>query len=409
MKLIKKHFYNIFLCISISFILKLLLLNTYGDYSLENEWGILFNNLKNFKVLSYRSFEGNLIPSVYMPPLYVYFIFIIDFLKPEIFDLVKSILFTQILLSSISVYYFYKINVILFNKKLSIISSYIFVLFPLHIYSSIQISSISLQIFLNILFLYLIIRIIKNKIDTKIIILLSIISGMTILLRGEFILIFIFTLFFLLYVKKIKFFNLITLILITSLAISPYLVRNYMQFKKITVTKSFGYNLWKGNNFDATVEGSETIIAFEKDNIYKKVNNLEKDKMFDFNYDEIFFKSSVKFIKEEPVLFISRYLKKFLTFTFFNFDSNYPNYYNILNILSLILLSLFFLPSIIFLFKKKKTIDIEYLYFNLFITISIFSVFFILPRYKLIILPIQLILINFWLEKYFKKGRVVQW
>lgn len=404
MKLINKHFYNIFLAISISFILRLLLLDSYGDHSFENEWGILFNNLKNSGVLAYRSFEDNLIPSVYMPPLYVYFIFIVDLIKPEVFNLINSILVTQILLSSISVYYFYKINLILFNKKLSIISSYIFILFPLNVYSSIQISSISLQIFLSILFLYLILRVIKDKVDTQKIVLLGIISGMTILLRGEFILIFIFTLIFIFYFKKIKFLNLVILLLITSLTISPYLLRNYMQFEKITLTKSFGYNLWKGNNFDATVEGSETATAFDRDNIDKKIDNLKKDKLYDFHYDEIFFKLSVQAIKQDPVLFITRYVKKFLTFTFFNLNSNYPNYYNILNILPLIFLSLFFLLSVIFTFKEKKTINKKYLYFNLFLTISIFSVFFILPRYKLIILPIQLIIINFWLIRFFKKG-----
>lgn len=404
MKLINKHFYNIFLAISISFILRLLLLDSYGDHSFENEWGILFNNLKNSGVLAYRSFEDNLIPSVYMPPLYVYFIFIVDLIKPEVFNLINSILVTQILLSSISVYYFYKINLILFNKKLSIISSYIFILFPLNVYSSIQISSISLQIFLSILFLYLILRVIKDKVDTQKIVLLGIISGMTILLRGEFILIFIFTLIFIFYFKKIKFLNLVILLLITSLTISPYLLRNYMQFEKITLTKSFGYNLWKGNNFDATTEGSETFTAFDRDNIDKKIDNLKKDKLYDFHYDEIFFKLSVQSIKQDPVLFITRYVKKFLTFTFFNLNSNYPNYYNILNILPLIFLSLFFLISVIFTFKEKKTIDKKYLYFNLFLTISIFSVFFILPRYKLIILPIQLIIINFWLIRFFKKG-----
>ena len=106
------------------------------------------------------------------------------------------------------------------------------------------------RFFLSILFLYLILRVIKDKADTqKKIVLLGIISGMTILLRGEFILIFIFTLIFIFYFKKIKFLNLVILLLITSLTISPYLLRNYIIFEKITITKSFSlYNfIWKNN------------------------------------------------------------------------------------------------------------------------------------------------------------------
>ena len=156
--MISNNFYNIFIAISISIILRMLLINSYGDLTLENEWGVLFNNLKNIGVLAYRSFEGYFIPSVYMPPLYVYFIYLVDLAIPDNFDLVRSILVVQILLSAISVFFFYKINLNLFNKKISIISTYIFILFPLNVYSCLQISSISFQIFLNIIFLYLILK-----------------------------------------------------------------------------------------------------------------------------------------------------------------------------------------------------------------------------------------------------------
>ena len=163
MKTLYKSHYNIFIAISISIFIRFLLLNDYGDLFLENEWGLLFNNLKNNGILAYRSFEGYLIPSVYMPPIYVYFIFLVDLIIPDNFDLVRSVLIAQILLSAISVFFFYKININLFNKKLSIISTYIYILFPLNVYSNLQISSISLQILFNIIFLYLILQILIKK------------------------------------------------------------------------------------------------------------------------------------------------------------------------------------------------------------------------------------------------------
>ena len=78
MMLINKYIYNIFGAITISIILRILLLNEYGDTELVNEWGTLFNNLKYNNILALRSFEGVLIPTVYMPPLYVYFIYLVD-------------------------------------------------------------------------------------------------------------------------------------------------------------------------------------------------------------------------------------------------------------------------------------------------------------------------------------------
>ena len=382
----------------------MLLINTYGDLNLENEWGVLFNNLKNNGVLAYISLEGYLIPSVYMPPLYVYFIYLVDLVTPDNFDLVRSILLVQILLSAISVFYFYKINLNLFNKKLSIISTYIFILFPINVYACLQISSITLQIFLTIIFLYLILKIFIKKQTLKTYIFLSLISGLTILLRGEFIIIFFFTIIYLLLLKKLNFIKVAIIILVTSIIISPYLVRNYLVFEKITITKSFGYNLWKGNNITSTVEGSESSLAFDEDQIKQKIDNLEKDSLYEFSRDKIFLDISLDFINDNKVLFIKRYIKKFLTFTLFNFNSNYPNYYHLANIVPLVFLSIFFIISLIYNFKKKKSFYLNYFLLNFILTVGIFSIFFILPRYKLIVLPLQLILINFWLQKYFKKG-----
>ena len=176
MMLINKYIYNIFGAITISIILRILLLNEYGDTELVNEWGTLFNNLKYNNILALKSFEGTLIPTVYMPPLYVYFIYLVDILilGNEQY-LVKTILFIQILLSGVSILIFYKINLLLFSKKISLFSSYIFSFFPIYIYSSIQISSISIQIFLNLLFIFFILKIMKKTNNYKIIIKLGVV------------------------------------------------------------------------------------------------------------------------------------------------------------------------------------------------------------------------------------------
>ena len=75
MKVFDKYFYNIFIVISISIILRFFLIDIYGDNDLQYEWKTLFLNLKDNGILAYRSFDGKLIPSVYMPPLYIYYIF----------------------------------------------------------------------------------------------------------------------------------------------------------------------------------------------------------------------------------------------------------------------------------------------------------------------------------------------
>ena len=403
MKTINKYLYNIYIAISISIIIRLWLLNGYGDTTLEHEWRILFYNLKNYGILSYyNSSGGQLIPTVFMPPLYAYLIYVLDIVTPNVINLVKSVLIFQILLSCFTVFFFYKINLFFFSKKISLISTYVLIFFPIHIVSCLQISSITIQIFLNIIFLYLILKIIKKEFNYKIYVILGFVSALTMLARGEFILIFMLSLFFLLLCKKINYKQTGVTLLIAIITLSPYLIRNYVVFEKITITKSFGYNLWKGNNIESGIEGSDSYLAFNSYKFDKKLKKLKKNTLYDFNRDDLFLNTSINFIKDNPRLFLERYIKKFLAFTLFNPHSNYPKYNNPLNILPLILLSLVFLLSLMFN-SRNKSLYYKYLIFNIFITVAIFSIFFILPRYKLIILPSQILISNFIFIKLYLK------
>ena len=138
----------------------------FGDTDLQYEWRFLVNNLIEFKQLAWKDCEfaysttkvcldkNFLLANLWMPPLYAYYLYFFTFLNLENQNYIFTILFSQVLFSSISVAFFYKINNLFFSKNLSLLSSLIFSIFPLHVYASSQISSISLQIFLTIFFLY---------------------------------------------------------------------------------------------------------------------------------------------------------------------------------------------------------------------------------------------------------------
>ena len=55
--------------------------------------------------------------------------------------------------------------------------------------------------------------------------------------------------------------------LITLLIISPYLYRNYNIFGVITITKSGGYNLLKGNHPKTKVEGTPMFLIEKQKNL----------------------------------------------------------------------------------------------------------------------------------------------
>ena len=116
MVLFNKYFYNIFVVISISIILRIFFINEYSDVNLDNEWGTLLYNLKYKGILSYRTLNEVSIPTVYMPPLYLYYIFIIDlFINGNEQFLPQAIVISQIIISGISIYLFYKILRIFFK------------------------------------------------------------------------------------------------------------------------------------------------------------------------------------------------------------------------------------------------------------------------------------------------------
>ena len=123
-KKIKFNFSILFYLILISFLARLTAVLLYGDTAIDHEWGILLNNLYNHKTYSFYEFENKLIPSSYMPPLYA---FILLFLKVVSFNKINilSLIFAfQILLSLISIYIFYKINIQFFSVKTSRINTF---------------------------------------------------------------------------------------------------------------------------------------------------------------------------------------------------------------------------------------------------------------------------------------------
>ena len=206
-KKIKFKFSILFFLILISFLARLIAVLFYGDTRIDNEWGILLNNLYNYKTYAFYEFENKLIPSSYMPPLYPFillFLKIISFNKINILNLIFAF---QILLSLISIYIFYKINEQFFSIKTSIINSFIFSFLPLNIYAATQTSSITLQIFLSLLFLRYFFLTTTNA-SNKNILIFSIICGLSLLTRGEFILILIPTLIYKLIFKKNQHFEL---------------------------------------------------------------------------------------------------------------------------------------------------------------------------------------------------------
>jgi len=137
-----------------SFFLKLIFVIFFHEKNLTDEWAILFKNFQNFKSYSYYIFDSQAIPSSYMPPLYFIFIYLNKVLSFDKINFLYLIYFNQVLISSITVYFFYRLCKNFLDETFIILGSFIFSVFPLIAYSNGLISFAFLPLFFFFFFFY---------------------------------------------------------------------------------------------------------------------------------------------------------------------------------------------------------------------------------------------------------------
>jgi hypothetical protein len=383
----KKETLVVILLVLLSIVIRIPVVLIFGDTNLENEWAILINNLIYNGTLAIKNFDGFLLPNLWMPPLYAYYIYIFSLLNLDYQNFILLILLSQVLLASISVGVFYKINTIFFSKKISLFGSTLFSFFPLYLYACAQISSISLHIFLALFFYYYFFQIVKKK-DFLSILIFSFLAGLLILTRREFIAILVISSFFLLIFFKIPKKKIFLIFFITMITVSPYLVRNFLIFDKVILQAGFGFNVWKANNPNSKIEGSDIIDS----DLQKKIDKIPKNKFYRINEDKIFLSEGIKNIIENPKRYVILYFKKIASFLFIDINSSEPHYYNLLHFIPVLMLGATSLLGIFF--SDKKSYKLNYLILIFCFYIFSFSLFALLPRYKLTIIPLQIIFTN---------------
>ena len=402
--------FSIFHVIAISFIARTIATYFFADENLTNEWAIIIHNYELTGVFGYYVLENNtfvtpkfaevgdiVLPTAFMPPLYLYIILFLKKISFGILNLPFLVIISQILISSLTIYIFYKLIRQFEDKNFSIIITSIFSLFPLNVWIVSQISSITVQIFLIVSFFFLVVRFQQTD-RFKFLFFFSVVSAFLILTRGEFLLFYFLTIFyFFIFIRK-KFSSILVSLVITILIISPYLYKNYNIFNELTLTKSFGYNLLKGNNPNFKVDGDAYFLEDQFKNIS---SSIKPNNEFEIQLDDIYKDKAINYIKSDPTKYTIFYFKKVISFLFFDIRSTYPNYYNVFHLLPKLILSILTLVGCFYLIKKKGFH--QYLVIYYFSNIFLFSIFFILPRYSLILLPIQILISMTVIKKILRK------
>ena len=148
------------------------------------------------------------------------------------------------------------------------------------------------------------------------------------------------------------------------------------------------------------VEGLDYSPMFDKE-IKAQIDVIPKDKFYRIKWDKVFKDQTIKNIKKEPIGYLIFYAKKVVSFLFITIDPKDPRYWNPLHYLPVLLLGITSLIGIVL--SDKKSYKFNYLIFVFFLNVFIFSAATILPRYKLIILPLQIIFTNVLIERIVKR------
>ena len=113
-----------------------------------------------------------------MPPLYFFFLKFNKLLSFDQINFLYLVYFNQILISTITVFIFFKICKNFFNEHTSLVGTLIFSLFPLIIYSNALISSATLQLFLYLLFFKFFLDLLDNKLTKSNLFFMIVISSL---------------------------------------------------------------------------------------------------------------------------------------------------------------------------------------------------------------------------------------
>lgn len=388
----KKNFVGILL---LGIVLRILL-SIFLGFESQKEWeyGAIADNLANGKGYSFYYFENNNLayeyknnanpsPSAYMPPGYV-----LELAGLKVISSGKTysllVFGLNLIFFAFTLFFLFKLTHALFGEKVAFASILIYSLIPEFIYTSYAVGTTQIYHLLIIMIFYFSVESVKSNKYT-----LAIILGFSLLFRSEIALLLLLIIIYKLIKKDYK--QVLLLIVIPSIFISPWTIRNYIVFGKIIpFSTTSGLNLYRGNN---EIE----IGSWHNLNTLSKIHNFNGDtSKIELFLNKIYTKEALYYIEENPVEATLNFGKKILYFWVFNpfeRESKNPIYY----LPWLLMLSLGILGFI----KSKEKSAIFYLIIIYHTAVA--TIFLPLMRYQTMMKVVLIPYVAFGLIKFIKK------
>jgi 4-amino-4-deoxy-L-arabinose transferase-like glycosyltransferase len=363
------------------------------------EYGRIAKNLHEGKGYSLQHFiyentndpnpSTNIYKSAYMPPGYVYFLYPFFYISNTILRYIL-ILISQTMISCVLILFIYNFTKRYFSEWSALVAAAITGFLPEFIFASTQIQVTLLYQTGIILLLFLLYKAVDepNRISTFIFI--GITFGIIVLLRFEVILFSIIIAVFFAQKKKIR--ESLIIISIVFLFILPWQIRNYVVFEKvIPLTTSSGLNFYRGHN-------PYSIGFWGDDKLLTELQSMRKYKDYEVRMNEVYWKSALSSIKENPEEEIIYPFTKLFDLWIFNPSDTRTN--NFLYLFPWFLILLFSMYGLIISFSWKDH-KFSYLFLIFFNIVTV--IFFALPRYQTMMKIALIPFAAFGLEKLIRK------
>lgn len=386
-----------------------------GDTELQNEYEPIVKNMLAGRGFAYYSVDENsslstdflenpklVIPSAFKSPVYPYFLAAwVKFVGTDKTGMWIIEIF-QSLLAALICWLIYDIAREKFDTPQAVLAVAGMSFFPLMVYSATQISDTIIFLTLEISVIYLFIKLDK-AFSFRLFISFAILFGIFMLARPEGFIYFPFIFGWLLYrYPQRRFFNSLLFTIVCIMVLLPWGVRNYYQLGKFTMNTSTGLNLWEGQNKNSVGVPSwyvdEPVITIS-DAMKGKFEKLEYNRFYEIEIDKIYFQHAVEDAVTYPQHSLVLALNKVLfywTSIYFGFEFSYPGVDSVLYWLPWVLTLPFFGFGIILTLKDYK----KYLPLYIVLLGGTFTcmVFFVLPRYTMLVYPWVMIVAShgFW-------------
>ncbi len=374
-KLTKFFFINekksLFYCLILAFFVRLIFFAIYPDQE--------FPDSVSYEKLGIKFFENFIYDSDVHMPLYSILSYLVGGrLNLIIFD---------IIISSLTSIYIYKLSKFIFTKEISLISLIIYIFYPYSIFYSVSGLTETIYVFLIIFSFY---KLYKKKYLTAIFILI-----LSIYLRPTIEIFYPIILLIFLYVNKQLninkvFYIIFSYLLMYIILLTPWWYHNYIKYNDfVRLNLASGFVLYSGNN-PLNETGGGVAYGNSSDDLDISIFQSIKDPVERYNAMK---EEAIKFIINNPKKTINLYFKKFQRFWMLYPYTNFYNAieYKIISILSYGVILLFSILAICSLNLKKIKILLPIFGFTIFLNfvhiITISSI-----RYRYPIEPFLIIL-----------------